>query len=129
VLVLDERHQVHVILALDDEDALASVPVGVRMFQDVEQVATLDVEDDVLEPDVAIRLSFAFFASSQAKYFTAIRVAQRVLDRHTLASSLVCPAVCPNAVQERSFGSQRQPAFQQKTGLKSSISGPFWNRH
>src|SRR5262249_16602548 len=32
-------------------------------------------------------LSFAFFASSQAKYFTAISVAQRVLDRHTLASS------------------------------------------
>ena len=26
------------------------------MFQDVEQIATLDVEDDVLEPDAAIRL-------------------------------------------------------------------------
>src|ERR1700704_1471021 len=56
MLVLDERHQVHVVLALDDEDALASVPVGVRVFQDVEQVATLYVEDDVLEPDAAIRL-------------------------------------------------------------------------
>ena len=50
MLVLDERHQVHVVLALDDEDALAGVPVGVRVFQDVEQVATLDMEDDVLEP-------------------------------------------------------------------------------
>src|SRR5258708_102601 len=56
VLVLDERHQVHVVLALDDEDALAGVPVGVRVFQDVEQVATLDVENDVLEPDAATRL-------------------------------------------------------------------------
>src|SRR5882762_2207437 len=56
VLVLDERHQVHVVLALDDEDALAGVAVGVRVFQDIEQVATLDVKDDVLEPDAAIRL-------------------------------------------------------------------------
>jgi hypothetical protein len=56
MLVLDERHQVHVVLALDDEDALAGVPVGVRVFQDIEQVTTLDVEDDVLEPDAAIRL-------------------------------------------------------------------------
>ena len=55
MLVLDERHQVHVVLAPDDEDALAGVTVGVRVFQDVEQVATLDVEDDVLEPDAALR--------------------------------------------------------------------------
>src|SRR4051812_17292321 len=56
VLVLDERHQVHVILALDDEDALAGVAAGVRVFQDIAQVATLDVKADVLEPDAAIRL-------------------------------------------------------------------------
>ena len=29
--------------------------------------------------------------------------------RHTLASAAVCPRVCPNAVQEPSSGSQRQP--------------------
>src|ERR1700680_2669007 len=34
VLVLDERHRVHVVLALDDEDALAGVPVGGRGFQE-----------------------------------------------------------------------------------------------
>ena len=34
---------------------MAGIPVGVRAFQDVEQVATLDVEDDVLEPDAAVR--------------------------------------------------------------------------
>ena len=49
MLVFDERHQVHVVLAPDDEDALAGVTVGVRVVQNVEQVATLDVEDDVLE--------------------------------------------------------------------------------
>ena len=36
VLVLDERYQVHVVLAQDGEDALADVAVGDRMFQDVE---------------------------------------------------------------------------------------------
>ena len=40
----------HVIVASDDEDALARVTVGVRVVQDVEQVATLNMEDDVLGP-------------------------------------------------------------------------------
>jgi hypothetical protein len=52
-------------------------------------------------------LSFAFFASSQAKYFTAIRVAQRVPIRHTLSSVPVCPPVCPKAILEPSSASQR----------------------
>jgi hypothetical protein len=43
------------VLAPDDEDALAGVAAGVRVFQDVEQVAPLDVEDDVLESDGALR--------------------------------------------------------------------------
>jgi hypothetical protein len=30
-------------------------------------------------------LSFAFFASSQAKYFTGYRISRRVLIRHTMA--------------------------------------------
>ena len=40
--------------------------------------------------------------------------ARRVLRRHTLASSGVCPIVCPNAVREPSFGSQRQPRTNKK---------------
>ena len=55
MLVLDERHQVHVVLAPDAEDALAGVPVGVRVLQDTEQVASLDVEDNFFEPDAALR--------------------------------------------------------------------------
>lgn len=55
MLVLDERHQVHVLVALDDEDALTGVPLGVRVLQDIEQLASLDVKDDFFEPDAAVR--------------------------------------------------------------------------
>jgi hypothetical protein len=37
----------------------------------------------------------------------------------------MCPKMCPNEVRTRSSGSQRQPRDQRKTGLKSTISGPF----
>ena len=53
MFVFHERH--HVVLAPDDEDPLAGIAVGVLMFQDVQQVAALDVEDDVFEPDAALR--------------------------------------------------------------------------
>src|SRR5713101_1683435 len=56
VLIFDERHQIHVVLSSDDENALAAVTLGVRVLQDIEQVASLDVEDDFFEPDAAIRL-------------------------------------------------------------------------
>jgi hypothetical protein len=42
VLIFDERHEVHVVLAPDDENALAGVTAGIRVLQDVEQVAALD---------------------------------------------------------------------------------------
>jgi hypothetical protein len=54
VLVFHERHEVHVVLAPDDDDALAGVTVGIRVFPDVEQIAARDVKDDVLEPDAAL---------------------------------------------------------------------------
>jgi hypothetical protein len=54
MLVLDERYQVHVVVALDDEDTLTTVALGVRVFQNVEQITALNVEDDVLEPDAAL---------------------------------------------------------------------------
>ena len=43
MLVFDEGHEVHVVLAPDNEDALARVTAGVRVFQDVEQIAPLDM--------------------------------------------------------------------------------------
>ena len=55
MLILDARHQIHVVLTSDDEDALAAVTLGVRVLQDIEQVASLDVEDDFFEPDAARR--------------------------------------------------------------------------
>ena len=129
MLVLNERHQVDVVLAADDEDAPVGVTVGVRVFEDVEQVPRSIWKTTSSNPMPRSALSFAFFASSQAKYFTAISVAQRVPVRHTLASAPVCPPVCPNAVRRPSSGIQRQPSYQKKTGLKSPISGPscdFW---
>src|SRR6188472_4211748 len=47
VFVLNERDQIHVVLSSNDENALAAVTLGVRMLQDIEQVASLDVEDDL----------------------------------------------------------------------------------
>src|SRR4029450_1247125 len=38
-------------LSTDDENALAAVTLGVRVLQDIEQVASLNVEDDFFEPD------------------------------------------------------------------------------
>ena len=73
MLVLDERHQVHVVLALDDEDALAGVTIGVRVLQDVEQVAALDVKDDVLEPDAALRPELRVLRVVPVEYFTDIQ--------------------------------------------------------
>jgi hypothetical protein len=113
------------------------VAVGVRMFQDVEQIATLDVEDDFLEsPMPRSARSFAFFASSQSKYFTEVSVAQRVLDRHTLASD----PVCPNPTRGVSIGSQRQPSYQSlsyelspkaedRRYLETSAASARWSRH
>jgi hypothetical protein len=111
VLVLDERHQVHVVLASDYEDALARIPLGVRVFKNIEQVAALDVEDASSNPMPRSFLSFAFFASSQAKYF-GFKTSRCVPVRHTLASAAMCPRVCPNAARRPSSGSQRQPSSQ-----------------
>ena len=55
MIVFHERHQIHVVLSSDDENALAAVTLGVRMLQDIEQAAAFDVEDDLLEPDAALR--------------------------------------------------------------------------
>ena len=79
------------VVALDDEAAQTTITLAVRVFEDVEQITAPYVEDDVLEPDAAIRLELCVRRSSQAKYFTALRRALRVPARHTLASAGVCP--------------------------------------
>jgi hypothetical protein len=67
VLILDERHQIHVVLAADDEEALAAVTLGVRVLQDIEQVASLDVEDDFFESDAELRPELRVLRVSQSK--------------------------------------------------------------
>ena len=44
-----------VLSSSDDKNARAAVTLGVQMLQDIEQVASLDVEDDFFEPDAALR--------------------------------------------------------------------------
>jgi hypothetical protein len=73
------------------------------MFQDVEQIATLNVEDDVLESDAPL---FPSFASSQAKYFTPGR---------TSASTLQCARQC---AQTRSEDRQSAANANQATNEK-----------
>ena len=90
MLVFDERHEVHVVLASDDENALAGVSPGIgfgcsRMSSRSPRSKWKTMS---WNPMPRSALSFAFFASSQAKYFTATSVAQRVPTRHTLASSV-----------------------------------------
>jgi hypothetical protein len=51
---------------------LAGVAVGVRMLQNVEQGATVDVETMSSNPMPRSAMSFAFFAPSESKHFTEI---------------------------------------------------------
>jgi hypothetical protein len=55
VLIFDERNQIDVVLASDHEDALATITLAVRVLQDIQQSASLDVEDDIFEPDLGRR--------------------------------------------------------------------------
>jgi hypothetical protein len=64
------------------------------MFQDVEQIATLDVKDDVLESAAALRPELRVLRVVPVEVLPAFRLAQCVLNRHTLASAPV-PAGVP----------------------------------
>jgi hypothetical protein len=70
LLVLDERHEVHVVLGLDDEDALPGVTAGVGCARMSSRSARSMWKTMSSNPMPRSALSFAFFASSQSKYFT-----------------------------------------------------------
>jgi hypothetical protein len=86
-------------------------------FHCFEQASLTGIELDRLRPPLTIGAGHP-----------VLRVAYRVPMKHTLAAVPVCPPVCPHSVRGPTIGSPRQPSYQWKTGLKSSISGPFWNR-
>lgn len=52
--VLDLRHEVHVVVARHNHDALVRVPLAVRMCVDVHQAAGLDGDDDPLKGDAPL---------------------------------------------------------------------------
>jgi hypothetical protein len=66
VLILAERHQIQVVLASDDENTLAAVTLGVRVHRSPRSMWKT-MSSNPMSRSV---LSFAFFASSQSKYFT-----------------------------------------------------------
>ena len=84
------------ILALDDEDALAGVTAGVRVLQDVEQTATLDLDDDVLEPDAALRPELRVLRVVPTKSFT-----------WPSGYHNVCPN-CSSGIDQRANGTPRR---------------------
>jgi hypothetical protein len=114
VLVLHERHQEHVVVTLDDEDSLVGVPIGALVFQDVEQAAALDVEDDVLESDGAIRLELRVLRV--AKRSTSLLSAQHnVYLIGTHWHRLQCARQC---AQTRSKNGQSGPNANQRLNKK-----------
>jgi hypothetical protein len=94
VLVLDERHEVHIVLALDDEDALAGVAVGVRVLEDVEQVAALDV-DELLEPDAALLPELRVLRHPRRSTSLAGVISRRVPKRHNIGVESIVPRSVP----------------------------------
>jgi hypothetical protein len=52
----DERDEVHLVMTPNDEDALAAVPLLIGMLDCIQQVASFDMKDDLLEPDVPLSL-------------------------------------------------------------------------
>ena len=125
MLVLDERHQVHVVLAPDDEDALAGVTVRVRVLQDVEQVATLDVEDDVLEPDAALRPELRVLRVVPVEVLHCIQRSTTCAPKAHIGIGSSVPASVPKLGPRTIIRQPTPTKLPIKTGLKSSISGPF----
>jgi hypothetical protein len=56
LFLFDKRYQVDVVVARDDENALPGVFRLVRVSQDVQQSASLDRNNNVLERNSALRL-------------------------------------------------------------------------
>ena len=98
VLILDERHRIHAVLASDHEDALAAVTLGVRVLQDIGQVASLDVEDELFEPDAALRPELRVLRVvpvGGSPTSPTVSVAQCVLDKAHIGVGSSVPASVP----------------------------------
>ena len=70
-LILDERHQIHIVLSSDDENALAAVRSGFGCSKKSSRSPRSMWKTTSSNPMPRSVLSVAFFASSQPKYFTS----------------------------------------------------------
>src|SRR5260221_8742107 len=120
VLILDGRHQIHVVLSSDDENALAAVTLGVRVLQDLEQVASLDVEDDFFEPDAALRPELRVLRVVPVEVLHRLQNNTMCAHKAHVGVGLSVPKRGPKTIIRQPTPTKRPL----KTGLKSSISGP-----
>ncbi len=69
LLFFDARYEIRVVVYLHHDHALAAIPFLIRMLEDVENVAILDMKDNFLKEIPRSIFSFSFFALSHVKYF------------------------------------------------------------
>jgi hypothetical protein len=122
------RQEVRTLLGYErvaDQYALTGVTVGVRVFQDVEQVATLDVEDDVLEPYAALRPELRVLRVVPVEVLHSDQRSTTCAHKAHTGTDYGVPSGVPKP-GPRIITRQPTPTkLPKKTGLKSSISGPF----
>lgn len=116
MLVLDERHQVHVVISPDNEDTLAGVTVGVWVLQDVEQIAPLDVEDDVLEPDPAVGPELGVLGIVPSKELHHGQRSTMCAHKAHIGVIETVPETVPRRPQERTIQDQREQLKCEKLG-------------
>src|SRR5665213_899876 len=99
VFVFDKRYEVHIVLSPDDEHALAGVAAGVRVVHGTEQVATLYVEDNVLEPDAAFSLQLRVLGVVPSEELHSLKGSILCALKAHIGVDAAVPPVCPNAVR------------------------------
>ena len=107
---LRERRQVQVSLALDQEEWVAGVLVGIRALQNAEQVAALEMECDVFKGNVGGRgpsPSTGVWGMSQARNF----------------SGEGAPIACPEGIHRHRFKCAHQCAQTGSENRPSAANG------
>jgi hypothetical protein len=121
VLVLDQRHHIHVVVPLNDEYALPAVTLGARVLQDIEQVASLDVEDDFFEPDAAFRPELRVLRVVPVEVLHRLRGSMMCAHKAHVGVGLSVPKRGPTTIIWQPTPA-RCPI---KTGRNLEDSGPF----
>lgn len=109
VLVFDKGHEIDVVVVANDEDALAGVALGIRVFQEESRSPRSMWNTTSSKPMPRSFRSLAFFASTQSKYFTSDQRSNNVCSRGTQRRRSQCAQTRPGPVD-------RQPACSTQNG-------------